>query len=377
MLYLSMMVPLLLAVALAMYIIPRILMVSVKKELNLPPRLSDKSKRTVPRLGGVSLFPIMVISVGAAVVSCLMDMTGEQSLFDGESESSFVQYMFAIAGLTTMYLLGVMDDLIGVSFLSKIGIQFLASLLIPLSGLYINDLHGLLGIYELPAWLGILGTMVTIWFISNAIPMLDDIDGLASGLAMLAFSVLGILAFIASQPFLLMICAAMVGMLIPFFLRNVMGWRIGWRNIYLGDTGGLTIGYMLAFVVVALSRQGGNTLPDGIIMVCFGTLLLPMFDVVRVAIMRTVNNRSVFDRDNNHIHHRLMMGGMSPGNVLITIILVTAFFVLLNVVGVWLEWNLSLLLIGNVTCWVMLQVVISYFKNKNRDKIDQQTWMNY
>ena len=342
MLYLSMMVPLLLAVALAMYIIPRILMVSVKKELNLPPRLSDKSKRTVPRLGGVSLFPVLVIS---------------------ENEATFVQYMFAIAGLTTMYLLGVMDDLIGVSFLSKISIQFLASLLIPLSGLYINDLHGLLGIYELPAWLGIIGTMITIWFISNAIPMLDDIDGLASGLAMLAFSVLGILAFISSQPFLLMICAAMVGMLIPFFLRNVMGWRIGWRNIYLGDTGGLTIGYMLAFVVVALSLQGGKTLPEGIIMVCFGTLLLPMFDVVRVAIMRTVNNRSVFDRDNNHIHHRLMMGGMSP--------------VLLNVMGVWLKWNLSLLLIGNVTCWVMLQVVISYYKNKNRDKIDQQQWMNY
>ncbi|MBO5593723.1 MAG: undecaprenyl/decaprenyl-phosphate alpha-N-acetylglucosaminyl 1-phosphate transferase [Prevotella sp.] len=376
MLYLSMMVPLLLSVALAMYIIPRILMVSVKKELNLPPRLSDKSKRTVPRLGGVSLFPIMVISVGAAIVACMMDLEGEQTLFVGQSESTFVQYMFAIAGLTTMYLLGVMDDLIGVSFLSKISIQFLASLLIPISGLYIDDLHGLLGIYELPAWLGVLGTMVTIWFISNAIPMLDDIDGLASGLAMLAFSVLGILAFIASQPFLLMICASMVGMLIPFFLRNVMGWRIGWRNIYLGDTGGLTIGYMLAFVVVALSRQGGSTLPEGIIMVCFGTLLLPMFDVVRVAIMRTVNNRSVFDRDNNHIHHRLMMGGMSPGNVLITIILVTAFFVLLNVVGVWLEWNLSLLLIGNVTCWLMLQVVISYFKNKNRDKIDQQ-WMNF
>lgn len=376
MLYLSMMVPLLLSVALAMYIIPRILMVSVKKDLNLPPRLSDKSKRTVPRLGGVSLFPIMVISVGAAIVACMMDLDGEQTLFVGQSESTFVQYMFAIAGLTTMYLLGVMDDLIGVSFLSKISIQFLASLLIPISGLYIDDLHGLLGIYELPAWLGVLGTMVTIWFISNAIPMLDDIDGLASGLAMLAFSVLGILAFIESQPFLLMICASMVGMLIPFFLRNVMGWRIGWRNIYLGDTGGLTIGYMLAFVVVALSRQGGSTLPEGIIMVCFGTLLLPMFDVVRVAIMRTVNNRSVFDRDNNHIHHRLMMGGMSPGNVLITIILVTAFFVLLNVVGVWLEWNLSLLLIGNVTCWLMLQVVISYFKNKNRDKIDQQ-WMSF
>jgi UDP-N-acetylmuramyl pentapeptide phosphotransferase/UDP-N-acetylglucosamine-1-phosphate transferase len=368
-----MMVPLLLSVALAMYIIPRILMVSVKKELNLPPRLSDKGKRTVPRLGGVSLFPILIISAGAAVVACLMDEW--HSLLAGETEESFVQYMFAIAGLTTMYLLGVMDDLIGVSFVSKLTIEFLAAALIPLSGLWINDLHGLLGIYELPCWIGVLATLLTIWFISNAIPMLDDIDGLASGLSMLAFSVLGILAFIASQPFLLMICSAMVGMLIPFFLRNMMGWRIGWRNIYLGDTGGLTIGYMLSFVVVALSVQGGETLPEGIIMVCFGTLLLPMFDVVRVAIMRTVNHRSVFDRDNNHIHHRLMMGGMSPGYVLITLIAVTAFFVLLNVVGVWMEWNLSLLLIGNVSCWLVLQVVISYFKNKNRDMIETP-WMN-
>ena len=373
MLYISVIVPFVLAIVLATYIIPRILVVSVKKDLVIPSETKGKGRLRVPRLGGVSLFPILVISVGATIVILLSFFA--LSFLSAEDKTSFVKYMFGLAGLTTMYLLGVMDDLIGVSFLSKISIQFLASLLIPLSGLYIDDLHGLLGIYELPAWLGILGTMVTIWFISNAIPMLDDIDGLASGLAMLAFSVLGILAFIASQPFLLMICAAMVGMLIPFFLRNVMGWRIGWRNIYLGDTGGLTIGYMLAFVVVALSRQGGNTLPEGIIMVCFGTLLLPMFDVVRVAIMRTVNNRSVFDRDNNHIHHRLMMGGMSPGNVLITIILVTAFFVLLNVVGVWLEWNLSLLLIGNVTCWMMLQVVISYFKNKNRDKIDQQ-WMS-
>lgn len=369
MLYYSLFVPLLLSIVLAMYIIPRILMVSVKKELNLPPRLTDKGRRMVPRLGGVSLFPILVISAGAAIVFCLMD--DWQVLLAGETEDTFVQYMFVLAGLTTMYLLGVIDDLIGVSFLSKMMVEILAALLIPLSGLWLNDMHGLLGIYELPYWIGLLSTVLTVWFISNAIPMLDDIDGLASGLAMISFSVMGVLAFIASMPFILMICAAMVGMLIPFFLRNMLGWRIGWRNIYLGETGGLTIGYMLSFVVVALSRQGGFTLPEGIIMVCFGTLLIPMFDVVRVAIMRTVNHRSVFDRDNNHIHHRLMMGGMGPAAVLGTILVVTAFFVILNVVGVWLEWNLSLLLIGNVSCWIVLQVVISYFKNKNRDMINQ------
>lgn len=348
-----------------MYIIPRILMVSVKKELNLPPRMSDKGKRPVPRLGGVSLFPILVISVGITVVICLMD--DWQQLLEGQNENSFVQYVFVVAGLTTMYLLGVMDDLIGVSFLSKLIIQLLAALLIPLSGLWIEQLHGLLGIFELPYWIGILSTVLIVLFISNAIPMLDDIDGLASGLAIGAFFVMGCLSFIAGRLFLVMICASMVGMLIPFFMRNMLGWRIGWRNIYLGDTGGLTIGYMLSFVVVALSCEGGHTLPNGIIMVCFGSLIIPMFDVIRVAIMRTVNGRSVFDRDNNHIHHRLMMAGMSPAYVLLTVLLITGFFILLNVLGVWLDWNLSLLLIGNVVTWGVLQIVISYFKNKKRD----------
>jgi UDP-N-acetylmuramyl pentapeptide phosphotransferase/UDP-N-acetylglucosamine-1-phosphate transferase len=289
-----------------------------------------------------------------------------------ENDSTFVQYMFAIAGLTTMYLLGVMDDLIGVSLSWKLIIEFLAALLIPLSGLWLDQMHGLLGIYELPYMLGMPFTVLTVIFISNTIPMLDDVDGLASGMAMMAFSVLGVLAIIANQPFLLMICAAMVGMLLPFFFRNMMGWRIGWRNIYLGGTGGLTIGYMLSFVVIALSRQSGYTLPDGVIMICFGTLLIPMFDVLRVAVMRTVNHVSVFTRDNNHIHHRLMMGGMGPVGVLVTIIAVTVFFILLNVVGVWMDWNLSILLVSNVALWLVLQVVISYYKNKNVSEEKQE-----
>lgn len=365
MLYSSMILPLLLSVVLAMYIIPRILVVSVKKDLMLPPRESDKGKRSVPRLGGVSLFPILVISVGAAIVFCMMQ--DWHQLLIGKPESAFVQYLITLAGLTTMYLLGVMDDLIGVSLFSKMVIEFLAASLIPLSGLWLQDFHGLLGIYEVPYAVGLPVTIFTVMFITNAVPMLDDVDGLASGMAMIAFSVLGVLAFLSCEPFLLMVCAAMVGMLFPFFFRNVMGWRIGWRNIYLGDTGGLTIGYMLSFVVIALSRLGGIKLPDGIIMVCFGTLLIPCFDVLRVIVMRTINHRSVFQRDNNHIHHRLMMGGMGAFGVLITLMLVSAFFILFNVVGVWLEWNLSLLLVGDVLCWTTLQVVISYFKNKNRD----------
>lgn len=365
MLYISLIVPLVLSIVLATYIIPRILVVSVKKDLVIPSETRSKGRLRVPRLGGVSLFPILIISVGATAVILLSFF--DQSFLEGEDKTSFVQYMFGLAGLTTMYLLGVMDDLLGVSVISKLLIQFLAALLIPLSGLWLDDLHGLLGIYELPAWIGKPLTVLTVLYISNAIPMLDDVDGLASGLAMIAFSVLGGVAYQAGEPLLMIVCVAMTGMLMPFFYRNVMVRRIGWRNIYLGDTGGLSIGYVLSFVVIVLSRMGGSRLPEGAIMACFGTLIIPMFDVLRVTITRIINHRNLFLRDNNHIHHRLIQGGMRPMTVLITILLISAFFVIFNVIGAWSGWNLSLLLVGDVIAWSIVQVAISYYKNLNRD----------
>ena len=159
----------------------------------------------------------------------------------------------------------------------------------------------------------------------------------------------------------------MTGMLGPFFFRNVIGSRMGLRNIYLGDTGSLTIGYILSVVVIGLSRLGGRCLPEGVIMECFGTLLIPMFDVFRVAVTRMVNHRNMFRRDNNHIHHRLMQGGMGPVQVLVFIMIITFSFVILNVVCVWFDWNLSVLLVTDVSLWLILQGVISYYKNKKRN----------
>lgn len=367
MLYISIIVPLLLTIVLATYIIPRILVVSVKKDLVIPSETKGKGRLRVPRLGGVSLFPILVISVGTTVV--LLITLFSLSLLEKEDKTTFVQYMFGLAGLTTMYLLGVMDDLLGVSITSKLLIELLAAFLIPLSGLWLNDFHGLLGIFEIPELIGVPITVLTVLYITNAIPMLDDVDGLASGLAIIAFAVLGGVSYQAGEPLLMIVCAAMSGMLMPFFYRNVMVRRIGWRNIYLGDTGGLTIGYVLSFVVIVLSRLGGTELPEGAFMACFGTLIIPMFDVLRVAVTRMINHRNVFQRDNNHIHHRLIMGGMRPMTVLVTILIISSFFVAFNVIGVWSEWNLSLLLVGDVFAWIIIQLIISYFKNKNRDKL--------
>ena len=370
MLFYSIIIPLLLATSLALFIIPRIIMVSVKKELMGEETVvrDGKIRRRVPRFGGVSLFPILVVSVGLPL-ACTFFLNDQFST-NAENSTYFVQFMLMMTGLTAMYMVGVMDDLVGVSLKSKLAIELLAALLIPLSGLRIDHLDGLLGLYELSSWISIPLTVIAVLYVSNTVSMLDDIDGLASGMVMIVFGVMAVLCAIANQYLLLMVCVAMVGLLAPFLFRNVMGWRVGWRKLFFGDTGGLTIGYLMAFVVIAVSHMSGKELPVGIGMACFGTLLIPMFDVMRVGITRLVNGRNVFKSgDKNHIHHRLMLAGLKPRQVLVVVLLITFEFICLNMWGVWNGWDLSLLLVIDVSAWFLMQVVIMYYKNRaGRDK---------
>ena len=370
MIYYSIIIPLLLATFLAFFIIPRIIMVSVKKELMGEETVvrDGKIRRRVPRFGGVSLFPILVVSVGLPL-ACTFFLNDQFST-NAENSTYFVQFMLMMTGLTAMYMVGVMDDLVGVSLKSKLAIELLAALLIPLSGLRIDHLDGLLGLYELQSWISIPLTVIAVLYVSNTVSMLDDIDGLASGMVMIVFGVMAVLCAIANQYLLLMVCVAMVGLLAPFLFRNVMGWRVGWRKLFFGDTGGLTICYLMAFVVIAVSHMSGKELPVGIGMACFGTLLIPMFDVLRVGITRLVNGRNVFKSgDKNHIHHRLMLAGLKPRQVLVVVLLITFEFICLNMWGVWNGWDLSLLLVIDVSAWLLMQVVIMYYKNRaGRDK---------
>lgn len=98
-----------------------------------------------------------------------------------------------------MYLVGVADDLVGVGYRYKFVIQILAALLFPLSGLWINDLGGLLGLHEIPAYIGMPLTVFLTVYITNAINLIDGIDGLASGLSCIALGLLIIVCALVGQ----------------------------------------------------------------------------------------------------------------------------------------------------------------------------------
>ena len=92
-------------------------------------------------------------------------------------------------GLTLLFLAGVKDDLVGLRYKAKFLVQVIAACVIPLSGLWINNFYGLFGIGAIPAWLGVPLTVLVTVFVTNAINLIDGIDGLASGLSGVALVV--------------------------------------------------------------------------------------------------------------------------------------------------------------------------------------------
>lgn len=155
-------------------------------------------------------------------------------------------------------------------------IQLICACLFPISGLWINDFYGLFGIYQLSAWFGIPFTILTVIFITNAINLIDGIDGLASGLSSAALLVLGFLFIDKGLWIYSMLAFSTFGVLVPFFYYNVFGSAEHARKIFMGDTGSLTLGYILSFLAIKYS-QSTNLIPEtqGAIVIAFSTLIVP------------------------------------------------------------------------------------------------------
>ncbi|MDB9152007.1 MraY family glycosyltransferase [Parabacteroides distasonis] len=166
-------------------LIPNILLISYKKRLFDHPDERKVHSIPVPRLGGISFFPAILVSlcliiglfhcVGIPIARLLTDR-------------SLLEFLFWVSGCMLLYLIGVADDLVGVGYRYKFVVQVFTAILLVLPGAWINSLGGLFGIYMLPSWVGIPLTVLIVVYITNAINLIDGIDGLASGLSCIALT---------------------------------------------------------------------------------------------------------------------------------------------------------------------------------------------
>ena len=254
-------------------------------------------------------------------------------------------------------------------------VQLVAALLLPLSGLWINNLYGLFGIHELASWIGIPLTILVIVFITNAINLIDGIDGLASGLTGSALLVLGSLFLINGMWIYTLLSFATLGVLVPFFYYNVFGQADHGRKIFMGDTGSLTLGYILVFLAIRYASYNPDVAhySAGAIVIAFSTLIVPMFDVVRVMIVRARSHRSLFKPDRNHIHHKFLDMGMSAHKAMISIVVIASLFSSLNILLVSFV-NINIVFAGDIVIWVILSIWFEKAGNK-KEFLNGKEWV--
>jgi len=213
---------------------------------------------------------------------------------------------------------GAVDDLNNLSVRSRLVIQAATAILVvAATGVYLDHAGQLFGESELP--LGLLGipiTIVAVIGLVNAFNMLDGIDGLAAGSAMVSIG--GILLFASSWPLLgvVMLLQVLFAALVPYLCVN-LGWPDG-RKVFMGDAGSTLIGFVLAWSLIFLSRREVGMLAPVDTLWC---VALPVIDTLAVMQRRIRAGSSPFSPDRQHLHHLLLDAGCPPRQALAIILL--------------------------------------------------------
>ncbi len=276
--------------------------------------LPDERKvhsKPVPRLGGLIFMPAAVAGLFAASWTKVL-LGGEEFVFG-------VSTIAMTFGGLIIYLIGVIDDRYGMKAFHKFIIQTVAAFILPLCNLVITDLNGLFGLHQIPFMIGYALTVVAILTIVNAINLIDGIDGLSSGLCILVLTAYTVL--LIDNLAIASLDAAIVGSLLVFWFFNVFG-KVGGHKIFMGDAGSLFLGYVCAYMSIkSLMRPiAPEDCGEKQMLISITLLLIPVLDVIRVALQRRITGHGIFEPDKTHIHHILMNAGLSMHAALVCIL---------------------------------------------------------
>jgi UDP-N-acetylmuramyl pentapeptide phosphotransferase/UDP-N-acetylglucosamine-1-phosphate transferase len=270
-------------------IIPKIVQVVHYKHLMDDPNERSSHSIATPNLGGIAFFIAIMLSF---YFSQRFDVL----------ESS----MSIIPGLIILFILGIKDDLVVLSPLTKLIGQIAAGVFLLFDFKFgIKGLHGFMGVEELSLWLAFPLALFIIIAIINAVNLIDGIDGLAATVSISVFTVFAIIFYQVDNYFLFLTCLVMVGSLLAFLRFNFSKAN----KIFMGDTGSMILGFMMSVMVLRflmLEDAALAKLPfeqENIPYVVFAILIVPFFDTARVFFIRLMNRRSPFSPDRNHIHH--------------------------------------------------------------------------
>jgi len=278
-------------------LIPRIRNTTLKLGYIDTPDARSSHQNTVPTFGGIAFYISLILT-----------------LFMLQKEYDNAIIITLLVSISILFFTGFKDDLRNSSPKAKLFGQLLAvSLLMLHSEFYISSLHGLFGIYEMPPIIGVPFSVFLFISIINAYNLIDGIDGLASMVGIVAAFSFGVLFYHLDLYFYTGVCVAIISMLFAFLRFNFSTKK----KIFMGDTGSLTIGFVLGILGMRLMTLDFETVSligiprSGIPLLFLTILIVPTFDVSRVIFIRLIKKMSISSPDRNHIHHILIDAGLT------------------------------------------------------------------
>ncbi|MGN6511108.1 MAG: glycosyltransferase family 4 protein [Chitinophaga sp.] len=292
------------------FAIPVLIRVAELKHLYDEPDERKSHKIRIPTLGGLGFFAGFVLATAVCVPS--------QQTFP-------LQYL--LAAFFIIFIVGMKDDIVGLSPVKKLVGQLVAAFaIIYLGNLQIRNMYGAFGIGELPYHFSLLLTYFTFIVVVNAFNLIDGIDGLAGSVGLLVAAVLGAYFLYANEILYAVMGFALAAGLAAFLIYNITPARI-----FMGDTGSLLVGLVNATLIVKFIEVAGNpaaALPlQSVPAIAFAILIIPLFDTLRVFAIRMSRGRSPFTADRHHIHHYMLALGLSHSQATLIAVLSNIGFI--------------------------------------------------
>ena len=312
--------------------IPSIIKVAHLKNLCDEPDERRAHQGRIPTLGGLGIFAGLMFAV---------------TFWLPFEADTLKRMQYILSAYLVIFLIGAKDDIVSLSPKKKLIGQLLAALiLVWKADIYLTSFYGIFGIYDIPYALGIALTIFVMLLIINAFNLIDGINGLAGSIGMITATTFGYWFYAYGDPALAIMAFGVVGALLAFLHYNISPARI-----FMGDTGSLLLGLNIAVLSIVFIESNKVETAEGFIhaspAVAVAIMIIPLFDTLRVFVLRAMKRKSPFSPDKTHIHHMLLSLGLSHIQSTLVLCAVNIIFIVF-----------AFLLQGLGALWLMIAIFI-------------------
>lgn len=327
--------------------IPSIIKISRYKKLMDDPGERASHHKSIPTLGGIGIFAGVIFSI---ILWTPFEVFGN------------LQYI--LSAFVIIFLIGAKDDIMPLTPYKKmLGQLFAAVILVFKANIRITSFYGIMGVGYLPEWASVIFSIFTILLVINAFNLIDGINTLCASTGILICTAFGYWFKETDQVVLSIIAFSLVGSLMAFMKYNISP-----AQIFMGDTGSMLVGTTCAILAIRFIEINPSiTVPDMQVSsapaLALALLFIPLYDTVRVTIIRIWEGRSPFRADKQHIHHVLV--AMGYNHLQATSILISVNALMIVMATLLNGWGNMVLMLLILFAGIIFSFII-YLLSRNR-----------